>query len=173
MTAPHRDFRPILLGVLALVTVVGVVNDEVIATISPKHFDVFYPPLLSIHAPWVQALCIALVVTGGSGFTWGSLLYWVSHYGPGPQVGPRVILKGAVAVVVITLAVAWGLGWRTWITGNPLYSEFFYPSTEPRLVFSQTVQLTNELVGLVSAGLWLAAIALWRWWHRAETQKSS
>jgi hypothetical protein len=76
---------------------------------------------------------------------------------------------GAVVVVVITLVAAWGLGWHTWVTGVAPYKDFFYPSTEPQILFSQTVQLTNECVGLVGGGFCLAAIALWRWWHRGET----
>jgi hypothetical protein len=173
MPVRHRDFLPIFMGVFGLVLLVGIINDEAIAAISPKHYTVFYPPYLSIQAPWAQALCFALLVTGGSGFAWGSLLYWVGHYGPGPQISPRATLKTAIASVVITLMVAWGLGWRTWATGKPLYSEFFYPSTDPQLVFSQTVQLTNEFVGLTTAGICLATISLWRWRHRAEVGNNS
>jgi hypothetical protein len=169
----HRDFLPIFLGTIALVTVVGLINDEVIAAISPKHFDVYYPIQFPIEAPWAQALCFALLVTGSGGFVWGSLLYWVGHYGPGPSVGPKATLKGAATVVLITVLAAWGLGWRTWLTGKPLYSDFFYPSTDRQLVFSQTVQLTNECAGLLGAGLWLAAIALWRWWRRNPSANNS
>jgi len=173
MTDRHRDFLPIFLGVFGLVLVAGLINDEAIAAISPKHFSVFYPPYFPIQTPWLQALCFGVVVTGSSGFTWGSLLYWVGHYGPGPMVGPRATLIGATTVVTITLAVAWGLGWHTWTTGTPPYKDFFYPSNEPQLYFSQTVQLTNEFVGLAGAGLWLVMIALWRWFHSDQTADNS
>jgi hypothetical protein len=173
MTGRHRDFLPILLGVFALVTVMGVINDEAIAAISPRHFAIFYPLQFPVQAPWAQALCFSLVAVGGSGLTWGSLLYWVGHYGPGPLVRPRATLTGAAVVLFITIVAAWGLGWRAWATGTAPYKDFFYPSTDPRLVFSQTVQLTNEVVGVAGAGFWLAAIALWRWWRTDQATNHS
>jgi len=173
MTGQHRDFLPIQLGVCGLVTVVGFVNDEAIAAISPKHFDVFYPAYFPVTSPWLQALCFALVIAGGCGFAWASLLYWVGHYGPGPIVGTKATVIGATTVVALSIIVAWGLGWRTWVTGVPPYKDFFYPSTDPRLYFSQTVQLTNEVLGLAGAGLWMVAIAVWRWWRSEDVGKSS
>ena len=163
MSGRHRDFLPILLGVFGMVTTAGIINSEFLAAISPRHYQVYYPPIFPWDAPWAQALCFAMVVVGGAGFAWASLLYWVGHYGPGPAIGVKTTLQLAAIVVGITLLAAWGLGWRTWVTGIIPYSEFFYPSNDRALCFSETVELTDELVGLAGSGLLLAGMAGWRW----------
>lgn len=162
MTNRHRDFLPISLGVFALVALYAVANDQIIATVSPDHFLVYHPRYFPFDNVRWQALCFSLVATGGPGLGWGILLYWVGHYGPGPVFGRRATVLGAAVVVLVTAAAAWGSGW--WVTrlSEPFYPAFFFPSEDPKLYFSQTVQLTNYLVGLTGAIAWLAAIVIWR-----------
>jgi hypothetical protein len=82
-------------------------------------------------------------------------------------------LIGAAVVLVITGGIAWGLGWHVSVTGQPLYPIYFYPSEDENLYVSQTVQLTNYLVGVLGAAGWLLTISYWRWWKtpKAETSK--
>jgi hypothetical protein len=162
MPRQHRDFLPVSLSVFALVLAYGVLNDQAIAAISPLHFALYHPhyfPFANVH---LQALCFALVATGGPGLAWGILLYWVSNYGLGPVVRRRAAILGAAAVVLGTALAAWGIGWREWTTNQPPYPTFFFPSDDPRLNFSQTVQLTNYIAGFLGAAGWLLAIFCWR-----------
>ncbi len=162
MPSSHRDFLPIALGACALVTAFGVLNDQAIVALAPQHFTVFHPPYFPFHQPWLIALCFSLVATVGPGFAWGIVLYWASHYGPGPIVGPRPVLIGVLVVLLLTVIAAWGLGWRVHLTGEPLYPQFFYPTDDKILYLTQTVQLTNYLVGLLGAFTWLLAVAIYR-----------
>lgn len=173
MPRQHRDFLPISLGIFALVLAYGIINDQAIATISPDHFALYHPhyfPFANVH---LQALCFALVATGGPGLAWGILLYWAGHYGLGPIVSRKATIVGAVIVVLITAATAWGIGWREWFSHQPPYPQFFFPSEDPRLYFSQTVQLTNYLVGFIGAAGWLLGIFCWRQMQvKAPAQKT-
>jgi hypothetical protein len=162
MPASHRNFLPIAIGTFALVTFYGLVNDQGIVAIAPEHFTVFHPHFFPFKQPWAIALCFALVATGGPGLAWGILLYWMGHYGPGPTVGARATLTLVVIIVLLTAAAAWGLGWHVHHTGVPPYPEFFYPTNSKGLIITQTVQLTNYLVGLLGAFASLCAIALYR-----------
>jgi hypothetical protein len=169
----HRDFLPVVLGVFALTLGYGLANDQWIVAIAPEHFTLYHPHYFPFEAAWAQALCFALVATGGPGLAWGILLYWAARYGKGPQIGRRTILIGAAVVLVITGGIAWGLGWHVSVTGQPLYPIYFYPSEDENLYVSQTVQLTNYLVGVLGAAGWLLTISYWRWWKtpKAETSK--
>ncbi|HTB62390.1 MAG TPA: hypothetical protein VK737_02280, partial [Opitutales bacterium] len=143
MPGHHRDFLPIVLGVFTLVAGYGVVNDELIAHIAPTHFDEYYPHYFPFAAPWAQALCVALVATGGPGMAWGIMLYWAGHYGPGPKIGVRATLLGAAMVVFVTAGAAWYLGMQVKATQVPPYPQYFYPGGRDELNISETVQLTN------------------------------
>ncbi|MGA2052211.1 MAG: hypothetical protein ABSH19_02750 [Opitutales bacterium] len=162
MSSRHRDFLPIALGTFALVIFYGLVNDQAIVAIAPGHFSLFQPHYFPVQQPWAQALCFAAVVAGGAGLLWGILLYWVGHYGPGPVTSPRASLLRGVVVLRLTAAAAWGLGWRAHHTGHVPYPQFFYPTESKDILITQTVQLTNELVGLLGAFAWLFAIAIFR-----------
>ncbi len=168
MTGRHRDFFPISLGVYALVALFGVLNNEAIATVSPMHFVVYHPRYFPFENAHLQALGFALIVTGAPGLAWGILLYWAGHYGPGPIVGVRATLLGAAVVVILTVSLAWLVGWRETASGIPPYPIFFFPSEDPKLYLSQTVQLTNFIAGFIGASAWLIGIAAWRQ-HRTKT----
>jgi len=162
MPSSHRDFLPIALGTFALVTGFGILNDQAIVAIAPSHFTVYHPHYFPFQAPWLLALCFAVVATGGPGLAWGIVLYWAGHYGPGPVIGPRATLSGVAVVILLTVIAAWSLGWKVHGTGQPLYPRFFYPTDDQALFITQTVQLTNDLVGLAGAFTWLLAIAIYR-----------
>ncbi len=109
MAGRHRDFLPIVLGVLALVAGYGVINDQFIVTLASNHFIVYHPHYFPFASVRAQALCFGLLA-GAPGLGWGILLYWAGHYGPGPVMGRRATLLVAGAVLLATGAVAWGLG---------------------------------------------------------------
>ncbi len=162
MAGKHRDFLPISLGVFALVVAYAILNDQVIASISPDHFTLYHPHYFPFENAHLQALCFAVVAAGGPGLAWGILLYWAGHYGPGPVVGRWATLLGAAIVILLTATAAWGIGWRESISGQPPYPMFFFPSDDLKLYLSQTVQLTNYLAGSVGAVVWLTVIFCWR-----------
>jgi hypothetical protein len=162
MSSRHRDFLPIALGTFALVLAYGLLNDQVIVAIAPQHFTVFHPHYFPFQQPWAQALCFAAVATGGPGLAWGILLYWVGHYGTGPPIRPRATLVGVLVVLLLTAAIAWGLGWHAHRTGQPFYPRFFYPVDDKAMYVTQTVQLTNYLAGLVGSLAWLLTLAAYR-----------
>jgi hypothetical protein len=162
MPSSHRECLPIALGTFALVTLFGIFNDQAIVRIAPEHFTVFHPHYFPVQQPGLLALCFAVVATGGPGLAWGIALYWAGHYGPGPAVGTRATISGVLLVLFITVASAWSLGWHVHQSHQPLYPRFFYPTDEIPLYITQTVQLTNYLVGVSGALVWIAAIQLYR-----------
>ncbi len=165
MSRPRPDLLPTVFGVLAFVTSYAIVNDQFIAAIAPIHFTIYHPHIFPFQQAWLLALCFSLVATTGPGLAWGFVLYWAAHFGSGPVPRRRVILVGAGMVLFITAVVAWGLGWRVAQTGVLPYSKFFYPIEDDNLNVTQTVQLTNYLVGASGAALWVLAVWVWRIWH--------
>jgi hypothetical protein len=162
MPASHRDFLPTALGTCALVTGFGIANDLALVHVAPEHFTFFHPHYFPFPQPWAVALCFGLVLAGLPGLAWGILLYWSGHYGPGTRIGTRPALRGVLAVLLLTAAASWGLGWHVHLTGEPFYPRFFYPTDEKRLFITQTVELTTDIVGILGAFAWLLAIALYR-----------
>jgi hypothetical protein len=161
MAGRHRDFFPIVLGVLALVAGYGVTNDQFIVMLASNHFTVYLPHYFPFGSVRVQALCFGLLA-GAPGLGWGILLYWAGHYGPGPVLGRRATLLVAGAVLLVTGASAWGLGRAAAATNLPLYPTYFYPDTDGNLVVTQTVQLTNYWLGTLGATLSVIAVQAWR-----------
>lgn len=161
MAGRHRDFLPVVLGAGALVAGYGVINDQFIVTLASNHFTVYHPHYFPFASLRAQALCFGLLA-GAPGLGWGILLYWAGHYGPGPVMGRRAMLLGAGAVLLVTAAVAWGLGRAAAATDVPPYPMYFYPDTDGNLLVTQTVQLTNYWLGTLGAAFSIVAIQAWR-----------
>jgi hypothetical protein len=163
MTGRHREFLPNVLGVFALVAGYGVINDQFIVGIAPNYFAVYYPHYFPFESARLQALYFGLIGAGAPGLGWGILLYWAGHYGKLPQIGTRATLLLAGTVLIITGLAAWGLGRQVAATNHTPYPNFFYPDPDGFLNVTQTVQLTNYLVGVTGAalsimGLWASRI---------------
>jgi len=165
MERRNREYLPTVLGVFALVAVYAVVNDQFIAAIAPTHFTVYHPHYFPFDQAWAQALCFAFVATTGPGLVWGMLLYWAGRFGRAPVIGRRVLVLGAGMVILMTTAAAWGEGWKVAHTGITPYPKFFYPVEDDGLNVTQTVQLTNYLIGAAGAFVWLFLVWAWRIWH--------
>jgi len=165
MSRPRPDLLPTVFSVLVFVTSYAIVNDQLIAAFAPIHFTVYHPQIFPFKQAWALALGFSLVATIGPGLAWGFVLYWAAHFGSGPVPARRNILLGAGAVVIVTAASAWGLGWHVAKTGVLPYSKFFYPIENDNLNVTQTIQLTNYLVGASGAALWTLAVWSWRIWH--------
>jgi hypothetical protein len=80
-------------------------------------------------------------------------------------VGVRATLLGVGAVLLVTAAVAWGLGREVKTTNIPPYPAFFYPDSDGNLNVTQTVQLTNYWLGALGAALWIVMVRAWRLWR--------
>ncbi len=165
MSRRHPDLLPTVLGVFALVVGYAIVNDQFIAAIAPIHFTVYHPHYFPFEQAWILALCFSLVATTGPGLAWGFLLYWAGHFGAAPVARRRVIFVGAAVVILVTTAAAWGQGWQVAKTGVVPYPKYFYPIEDDHLNVTQTVQLTNYLVGAAGAALWVLLVWAWRVWH--------
>ncbi len=162
MTAQRRDFFRIVVGTGLLVAGYSIANDQWVAAIAPQHFFMFHPAYFPWAQAWEQALSFSLLA-GAFGVAWGILLYGAGRVGPGPVLTPRATLRGVLVVIAGTAALAWGLGWRAAATGHFPYPRYLCPSDSLAIFVTQTVQLTNDLAGLVGALLWLVLIILYRW----------
>jgi hypothetical protein len=162
MTEKRRDFLRIVLGTGLLVAGYGMVNDQWVAAIAPQHFFMFHPAYFPLAEPWEQALCFGLLA-GVFGMAWGILLYGAGRVGPGPALKPRPTLQGVLVVIMVTGTIAWSLGSYAAMTGHFPYPRYLCPSDNLGIFVTQTVQLTNDLVGFAGALLSLVLIVIYRW----------
>jgi hypothetical protein len=162
MPARFRDFFLVTFGTGALVTVVALLNNLRIASLSPRYFAVYHPDFFPISEPWQAAVGNALLAVGAPALAWGILLYACGCHGPAPALRVPTILAGVVLVVVLAVSASWGLGAKTVAMGWKPYPDFFYPVEGTGLVQAETVQLTNFIVGVGGAAVWLGFIMVYR-----------
>lgn len=140
-----------------MVAVYAVLHDQYIVRICPEHFTLYHEPMWGLSDPAQLAAAWAFNASFSPGLALGLACAFVARNGTWPKISPVTVYKGVLVVIVVAEMCSMLSGWWVYQSQEPLLPRWVYPSDDPNLLITATIQWVCYL----TSGLGSGCLLLW------------
>jgi hypothetical protein len=165
LTRLQTDRSPAYLTIFlfwCLVAEYAVAHDQYVARIEPRHFTRHHEPVTGVGSANGLAAVHAVYASVGPGLLLALGCVVAATTGPRPPLGRRFIIRGVLAVLVLTETAALFSAFRVSRMQSSFLPGPWFPESTLSIVLTQTIQFTSYLAGGVFSCVLLATMVWYR-----------